>query len=413
MKHRILFPIIIALLLAACGQPVNDSKQAESIPESTSQSDAEPEAGDRVAQEKKKVQSKEAEPKPTDLSELHVHYINVGQADSTLFQYTDQDDTYTILYDTGDWNKNDVTNYLAQQNISFIDLIIISHPHADHIGQLEDIMHTYDVGEVWLSGNTSSSDTFQGAIKAVTDSDADYSEPRAGDEFEIGPLGIEILHPSSLTGNLNEDSISARFTYGDIAFVFTGDAYKNEELLMMSRDVEADFLQLGHHGSNTSSDPAFIEAVDPAVAIYSASHNNSYGHPSPDVVSLIQDSGITLYGTDIHGTVLVTTNGNDYDIQTEADGTISPESTPAPPVEKEEPAEEKQEEPEPSNQEECVDINEASLDEVQAIIHIGPARAEDLIDHRSYETIDDMEKIPGIGPARIDDIKNEDVACIQ
>src|SRR5690625_6619587 len=87
---------------------------------------------------------------------------------------------------------------------------------------------------------------------------------------------------------------------------------------MMSREVEADFLQLGHHGSNTSSDPAFIEAVDPAVAIYSASHNNSYGHPSPDVVSLIQNSGITLYGTDIHGTVLVTTDGVDYDVQTEA-----------------------------------------------------------------------------------------------
>src|SRR5690625_1589496 len=102
---------------------------------------------------------------------------------------------------------------------------------------------------------------------------------------------------------------------------------------MMSREVEADFLQLGHHGSNTSSDPAFIEAVDPAVAIYSASHNNSYGHLSPDVVSLIQDSGITLYGTDVHGTVFATTIGNDYNIQTAADGIISPEFTPAPPVE--------------------------------------------------------------------------------
>jgi len=418
MKNRVLFPILIALLLAACGQPVNESKQAESVPESALQSDAEPEADNKKKSEKKPAKEKaeeksKEEPKPTDLSELHVHYINVGQADSTLFQYTDHDDTYTILYDAGDWNKSDVSNYLAQQNIQFIDLIIISHPHADHIGQLKDIIHTYDVGEVWLSGNTSSSGTFQDAIKAVTDSDADYSEPRAGDEFEIGPLEIEILHPSSLTGNLNEDSISARFTYGDIAFVFTGDAYKNEELLMMSRDVEADFLQLGHHGSNTSSDPAFIQAVDPAVAIYSASHNNSYGHPSPDVVSLIQNSGITLYGTDIHGTVLVTTDGVDYDVQTEADGTITPESTPSTPVEKEEPTEEKQEEPATTTHEDCVDINEASLDEVQAIIHIGPARAKDLIDQRSYETIDEMTKIPGIGPARIDDIKNEGMACVQ
>src|SRR5690625_1708342 len=142
MKNRVLFPILIALLLAACGQPVNESKQAESVPERVLQSDAEHEADNKKKSEKKPAKEKaeeksKEEPKPTDLSELHVHYIKVGQADSTLFQYTDHDDTYTILYDAGDWNKNDVSNYLAQQNIQFIDLIIISHPHADHIGQLK------------------------------------------------------------------------------------------------------------------------------------------------------------------------------------------------------------------------------------------------------------------------------------
>src|SRR5690625_7826327 len=110
MKNRFLVPILIALLLAACGQPVNESKQAESVPESALQSDAEPEADNKKKSEKKPAKEKaeeksKEEPKPTDLSELHVHYINVGQADSTLFQYTDHDDTYTILYDAGDWNK--------------------------------------------------------------------------------------------------------------------------------------------------------------------------------------------------------------------------------------------------------------------------------------------------------------------
>src|SRR5699024_8990019 len=119
------------------------------------------------------------------------------------------------------------------------------------------------------------------------------------------------------------------FTYGDVSFVFTGDAYKNEELSMLSRDinVKADILQLGHHGSNTSSDPSFIKAVNPSVAIYSASSNNSYGHPSPEVVSFIQEAGITLYGTDVHGTILVTTDGKDFTIATKEDGTITPKST--------------------------------------------------------------------------------------
>ena len=130
------------------------------------------------------------------LDELKVHYIDVGQADATLFQFTYDDKPFTILYDAGDWNKNDVVHYLTTQDITFIDLIIISHPHADHTGQLAEIINTFGAGEVWLSGNTSTSQTFQQGLEAVLASDADYYEPRAGDEFDIGPLKIDVLHPS-------------------------------------------------------------------------------------------------------------------------------------------------------------------------------------------------------------------------
>src|SRR5699024_3549022 len=146
------------------------------------------------------------------------------------------------------------------------------HPHADHIGQLAKVMNTYDVGEVWSSGGESSSHTFQQAMEAVLASDADYDEPRAGDEMEIGAMDIEVVHTRSIDGDLNKDYISILLTYGEISFVKTGDAYKEDELAMMNRaeKVEATILQLGHHGSNTSSDPAFIQAVDLEVAIYSA-----------------------------------------------------------------------------------------------------------------------------------------------
>src|SRR5699024_10196607 len=125
------------------------------------------------------------------LSDLEGHYIDDRQTDATLLQYKDENKYYTILYDTGDWNKNDVINYLDAQNVSSIDLVVVSHPHADHIGQLAKVMNTYDVGEVWSSGGESSSHTFQQAMEAVLASDADYDEPRAGDEMEIGPMDIE------------------------------------------------------------------------------------------------------------------------------------------------------------------------------------------------------------------------------
>src|SRR5699024_1949106 len=120
---------------------------------------------------------------------------------------------------------------------------------------------------------------------AVYESDADFEEPRTGDKSQIGPMDIEVLHPANNSRNidLNKDSLSLSLSYGDISFIFTGDAYKEDERTMMSNvgTVQADILQLGHHGSKTSSDPAFIEAVNPDIAIYSGGTNNSYGHPSP------------------------------------------------------------------------------------------------------------------------------------
>src|SRR5699024_2113226 len=101
---------------------------------------------------------------------------------------------------------------------------VISHPHADHMGQLEYVMKDFKVEEVWMSGNIATSNVFQRALEAVLDSDARYYEPRTGESFSIGPIDIEVVHPNSLTGDLNADSIVARFTFGSIAFLLTGDA---------------------------------------------------------------------------------------------------------------------------------------------------------------------------------------------
>lgn len=440
MNKKLLLSMILAILLVACGQSIDQSETTgtnvepvaehkTSAPENDNKASKEKENKEERTEENTDVTAADDEnktnqktPKTTSLSELKVHYIDAGQADATLFQFSDQDDSYTILYDTGDWNKNDVVNYLKEQDISFIDLIVVSHPHADHIGQMAEIVNTYDVGEVWMSGNETSSQTFQRAIEAVLESDAEYHEPRTGESFDVGPMNIDVLHPSSLTGKLNEDSLSLLFTYGDTKFIFTGDAGKDEEVQMINRniDINAAILRLGHHGSNTSTDSAFIEAVKPEVAIYSAGANNSYGHPHPDVVTRVQDAVVDLYGTDVHGTIIVTTDGNTYDISTNKDGTISPKSTESAKsstskqnTKKKEVKEDNEtplEKGEASNH--CVDINAASFEEVQEIIHIGPERAQDLIDLRPYHTVDDLTNIKGIGPARIDDIKQQNTACV-
>ncbi len=428
----------MAVFLVGCGQDIeqNQADMSGEVPVAEDSSLSEKAEEENEEEPAKDVAETEESSSPEDavenssgpLDELKVHYIDVGQADAALFQYSDGEDSYTILFDTGDWRGNDVVNYLAAQNVSDIDLIVVSHPDADHIGQLAEIVSTYETGEVWLSGNESSSKTFQNAIEAVINSDADYHEPRMGEEFAIGPMEIDVLYPRNISGKANEESISLKFTYGDVRFIFTGDAEKSgeQEMIQSGMKLDADILQLGHHGSKTSSSSSFIDAVNPSVAIYSAGENNSYGHPSAEVVSLIQDKGMELYGTDVHGTIVVTTDGKEFSIATKEDGTISPKSSGASSESTSSgdsssstsesdssntTSNEKSENSGSASAGSCININEASVEELQNIIHIGPARAEELIQLRPFKSVDDLSRINGIGPARIDDIKNEGLAC--
>lgn len=338
--------------------------------------------------------------------QLTVHYLDVGQADATLFLLEEENEQYVILYDTGDWQGNEVVTFLKQNNIDAIDVIIISHPHADHIGQLADIVRQVSVDEVWMTANTANTNVYADAIEAILENDVSYDETEAGEIFDIGALTIEVLHPETLTGDLNEDSLSVRFTYGKVAFLFTGDAYEKQELEMIERNetVQANILQLGHHGSNTSSNEQFLKQVNPEYAIYSAEANNSYGHPSPEVVERVEKLGITLLGTDVHGTITVTSDGKEYDVMPEKTGEVVANK-----ITTEQNVEQKTNEDKNGT---CIDLNEDDKEQLMEIIHIGDVRADEIIKLRPFSSVDDLTKVKGIGPSRIQDIKEQNKACV-
>jgi competence protein ComEC len=405
MQKRYLFALysfILIFLISGCGQDQVSPDQTDI----TARKEKITEKSLPTEIEEPKI-IEENNPTLTDLSGLKVHYIDVGQGDSTLLQFSDQKEDYTILIDAGNWTGNEVVNYLKSQHVSQIDIAIGTHPDADHIGQLANVINTFNVGEVWLSGNTNPSQTFQKLIHAIDSKEIDYYEPRMGDQFEIGPLKMDVLYPKTISEHDNEESISFKLTYGKIVFVFTGDASTDDELKMLQSgiDVKADILKLGHHGSSTSTDPTFLRKVNPAVAIYSAGFDNTYGHPHEEVVNLVQNSNIQLYGTDVHGTIIVSTDGNTYNVSTKKDGTISPSNGGN--IEKDTAKEEP-----PPIVGSCIDVNTATAEQLLEIIHIGAARANELISLRPFTSIDDLERIKGIGPARIADIKSQGLACI-
>lgn len=351
--------------------------------------------------------------------QLEVHYIDVGQADATLLVDKSGSEDKVILYDAGDWTGDEVVPYLKEVGIEKIDVMVGTHPHADHIGQMEDVIDNFEVSEVWMSGDIATTNVFEKVLIAIDENVEGYEEPRAGDKFEIGNMDIEIISPSEVTGELNDGSVAMRMVYGDVSFVFTGDAEVNAEEGMLSRDLtlSADILHLGHHGSDTSTTDAFLEEVSPKVAIYSAGEGNSYGHPSASTVNKVNNKGIDLYGTDVHGNILIETDGKEYNITTDVNGNIETETKEV--VEDVHEKVEKEEDDVKSNvveedkgeQGDCVDINEASKEELMRIIHIGDARADEIIIKRPFSSTDDLNRVEGIAEGRLGDIKEEGIAC--
>jgi len=323
---------------------------------------------------------------------LVVHFIDVDQGDSTLIQA----EGVTILIDAGRHDRNDVVPYLRSVGVTSIDLLVGTHPHADHIGQFPQVLRAFPVKEVWLSGDETTTRIFENTLDAILASKAGYHEPRAGERHELGPLTIEVVHPDRVYGHLNNGSIGLRITYGDVVFLFTGDAEGDAERQMIARghNLQADVLHVGHHGSNTSSTLPFLQAVRPKIAVYSAGRNNSYGHPHREVIDRLTQLKIPVYGTDVHGTILLETDGRSFWVKAGTD---------APPLGA------------PVAPSGCrpgqVDVNSAPAQELVKIVQIGNALAQEVIKRRPYASLDDLIRVPGIGDARLRAIKDQGLAC--
>ncbi|MFN7250078.1 MAG: MBL fold metallo-hydrolase [Anaerobacillus sp.] len=332
--------------------------------------------------------------------EATIHFIDVGQGDATLLQGPN----FTVLIDAGRHDRNDVVPYLTSVGVKELDLLIGTHPHADHIGQMDKVMQAFPVKEVWMSGDSHTSKIFERVLNAIFEHEVEYYEPRAGEQFDIGSLHIRVVNPVELTGDLHDGSISLVATYGDISILLTGDAEKQTEAAMLDRKeaINAHIFQLGHHGSSTSSTEKFVKEVNPEIVIYSAGADNSYGHPHQEVIELFSTLHIPMYGTIKNGTIVISTDGLAYTIN--ADQLTSKERKTE--------LDQSQQKPEIATSS-CLDINNASIEELLKITHIGKERAEQLINLRPFKSIDELSRINGIGEGRLKDIKAEGLACVR
>ena len=257
-------------------------------------------------------------PAPTPIpatKELKVHFIDVEQGDSILIDLGETE----ILIDGGGKSPG-VIAYLNDYVDGAIEVMVATHPHADHIGGLIAVLDSFEIEEIWLNGDTSTSKTYQEFMNRVDTEGASIKEALRGQSIVVDGLTMPILHPvKPLLDDANNNSIVLRLSYGGINFLFTGDAEKEAEasILESGSTVQADILKVGHHCSKTSTSAQFLDAVKPNGAVYMAGEGNKYGHPHEETIQALRDVDAEIYGTDIHGTIIVTTDGEKYDLQLE------------------------------------------------------------------------------------------------
>ena len=251
---------------------------------------------------------------------LVVTFIDVEQGDSILIAAPNG---RTVLIDGGSAGSGALP-YLQNHGIKGIDIMIATHPDEDHIGGLVEILNAMQVKKVITDGESDTTTTYERFLDAIVNAKAKYEVAGRGDRIDLDNLHFLVLNPAKLRAeDVNTNSLVLRMSYGKTTFVFMGDADTNAEqgILAAGLPVQADILKVGHHGSCESSSPAFLDAVHPQVAIYSAGINNPYGHPCAGTISALNARGVFVYGTDTNGSVAVTVAADGYSI-TNSNGLI-------------------------------------------------------------------------------------------
>ena len=249
-------------------------------------------------------------------SKLTVHFIDVGQADCILIQNQKQ----TVLIDAGNYaDYKTIYSYLQKQNVRTIDVLVLTHPHEDHIGSAAKIVQSFNIGTVYMTKASPQTRVFKSLREALSSKRIKPLYPKAGDNFSIGETAFTFLGPVAKYSDLNSMSLVLRADFGANSFLFTGDSTDEAEHDMLNKKVnlESQVLKVAHHGSRDSSSYVFLKAVNPEYSVISTETGNDYGHPHKETLSRLNDVGTTLYRTDKSGTIVATSNGKKITWNTE------------------------------------------------------------------------------------------------
>lgn len=250
---------------------------------------------------------------------LCVKYIDVGQGDSEFILLPNGE---TILIDAGESSSGkNVISAVKEMSVDKIDYLIATHPHADHIGGMPEVIDSFDIGRIYMPKTEYSSKTYLTLLEKIDEKNLKITAVKSGTQMiSTDEVTAEFIAPTiNEYDSLNDYSAVLRLTYGDTSFLFTGDSEIKSEQDMLSSgyDLSADVLKVGHHGSDTSSSEKFLSAVNPDYSIISCGINNKYSHPSAATLDKLSAINTKVFRTDKMGTITVYSDGHTIKIESE------------------------------------------------------------------------------------------------
>ncbi len=255
-------------------------------------------------------------------SDTAIHFIDVGQADATLIE---QDGEFCLI-DTGTANEEALISYLQAENVNEIELLILTHHHADHIGGAVDVMQNFDIGEIWLfdyqKAGKPENVTVLRTLEYIDVSGIPDKTPKIGEVFNLGEGEIEVLH----TGiedfdNANNTSVITMFKIDGLNYLSCGDAEQTQlnNMLENGTDVSAQIYKAAHHGSQTSNSAEFLHLIKPEFVTISCALENSYGHPHEESLNAFEEVNSAVYGTNVNGDIVIYVENGEIKVDVEHD----------------------------------------------------------------------------------------------
>ena len=265
-------------------------------------------------------------------SNLELTVLDVGQGDSLFVSFPDRS---TMLVDGGgelgsfhsggmrsgiDIGEDVISPYLWSRGIKNIDVIALTHAHEDHLGGLPAILENFRVGELWV-GRDINIGAYRHVLAIARERGVRILHRKQGESFDFGGVSGKILWPDDLAEQAeakNDDSLVMRLTDGAQSMLLAGDIERPSErkILADGLTVSDNFLKVAHHGSKTSTIEPFLAAAHPAIAAISVGRDNSFGHPSPEVIERLQAAGVRVYRTDRDGAITAITDGRGLKVTT-------------------------------------------------------------------------------------------------